>query len=281
MTATPEWDLNNPNEMSAQLDAWLADNWQQDITLREWWQRLADAGLTVPTWPKIFGGLNSTTVTQQLVEEALKRVGAVAPPLVDDGIRLVGPALRQHATPRQAERYVPSLVNGTEPWVLLFDESADDPMTDIQATATIEWNTSTLNGTKYCRSAIGHARWGLFLCRTDKTTTGTKGLSCFAVDLHHAGVSFPGPNSVAIRAIKVANDDNLIGAEGDGWSVVKTVLPYQQRSLAGRIRRGLVLAIGGERAGNLDRTVGALIESHRNLNANRPEPTVERRTQPG
>jgi hypothetical protein len=57
--------------------------------------------------------------------------------------------------------------------------------------------------------------------------------------------------------------EHVLGPRDGGWAVVKTILPYLERSLAGRIRRGLVHVEPGTRAGNLDRTVGEVLATHR------------------
>ncbi len=35
---------------------WIADNWDPDITLAEWWERLCESGWAVPTWPEEWFG---------------------------------------------------------------------------------------------------------------------------------------------------------------------------------------------------------------------------------
>ena len=43
-----------------EVQSWITNNWNLDLTLREWWQRLADSGYAFPAWPKNLGGLGST-----------------------------------------------------------------------------------------------------------------------------------------------------------------------------------------------------------------------------
>jgi hypothetical protein len=38
------------DELRDELRVWLAANWSDDITVREWWRRLADAR-SPPDWP--------------------------------------------------------------------------------------------------------------------------------------------------------------------------------------------------------------------------------------
>ncbi|MFI5040370.1 MAG: hypothetical protein ACHQNA_00750 [Acidimicrobiales bacterium] len=44
------------DEQTEEVRAWIAATWELDLTLGEWWQRLAGAGLAFPTWPDGLGG---------------------------------------------------------------------------------------------------------------------------------------------------------------------------------------------------------------------------------
>jgi acyl-CoA dehydrogenase len=268
----PEWPLADPELFRSALQKWISANWSPFITLRDWWQRLADAGLTVPTWPRAFGGLGSVSGLQQVIEEELGIAAAIAAPLWGDGLRVAGPALREHATHAQISRFLPTLLNGTEPWVVLLKESDEDDMTAVTTTARATWQRFTVNGTKWSRQATA-ARWGLVLVRSEEGTTGKEGLTCLAVDLYDRSV-FVNPSSGQVTFIDCpVSLDNVIGERGNGWAVVKTAMPYVNRSLAGRMRRGLVNIAPGERAGNLDRTIAQLTAA-----APRPaQPAQERR----
>jgi alkylation response protein AidB-like acyl-CoA dehydrogenase len=267
--APPQWDLLDSGSFRHQVRAWIGEHWHPDLTLRAWWRDLAHAGLTVPTWPRAFGGLATTTVNQQIIEDELSAAGTVGPPLADDSIRVVGPALREHCTDAQAERYVPAMIDGTKPWVLLFGERDDDSLAFVHATAEIGWKYTTLAGRKLLAPREQHASWGLALCRSEQASTGRDGLTCLPVDLSTA--TFDG-DSVVLDGISMLNDER-IGQQGQGWLVAKSAIPYVKRSLAGRIRRGVVLTRSGERGGNLDRTVGEIIAT----SPPPPPPVAERR----
>lgn len=267
-SSSPSFALDDHQRFREQLDQWIADNWDPTITLRSWWQRLADAGLTVPTWPRTLGGLGSVASLQAVIEDQLAGAGVIAPPLADDGIRVVGPALREHGTPQQISRFVPSLLNGSEAWAILLDERVDDDLAEIASTAAIDWKTVSLDGLKLCTRPVAHAQHALTLFRSDPASTGRVGLTCFITDLTDPAVTYPSFNTVSFSHVRLSVDSAL-GAVGNGWNVAKTVLPYLNRSLAGRIRRGMVHVTPGERAGNLDRTVGDLvIERARMTDAN-------------
>ena len=77
----PRWPINEPEEFRVELQHWISENWDLEVTVAEWWDRLARAGLTAPTWPRSQGGLAATTGIQAVVEEELAKIGAILAPL--------------------------------------------------------------------------------------------------------------------------------------------------------------------------------------------------------
>ena len=43
--------LSRLGEVRAEAGSWFAANWDADLTLGEWWERLAQSGWGYPTWP--------------------------------------------------------------------------------------------------------------------------------------------------------------------------------------------------------------------------------------
>ena len=58
---------------------WIAHAWSHDITVREWWRRLAEARLSQPQWPSPYGQDWSTADARVVIEE-LAAAGTIAPP---------------------------------------------------------------------------------------------------------------------------------------------------------------------------------------------------------
>ena len=249
------------------------------ITVREWWHRLADAGFTVPTWATTLGGIGATTAFQGIIEAELARIVTIGPPLSGVGVHLVGPTLRQHGSAAQRDRYLPAIIDGTSNWCVLFDEPDEQiDLANVTSTATRTGHQWTVTAVKLSADADLADR-GLVLLRTDATSTGSAGLSCFAISLDQPTVSvqrLAHGGSVVVCDGATVTADELIGELGDGWPVAQIVLAHRQTSLAGRIRRGLVDVLAGEKAGNLDRTTGDVITR----TAPKPAPSRERRKRP-
>ncbi|MDP2289950.1 MAG: acyl-CoA dehydrogenase family protein [Actinomycetota bacterium] len=264
----PWWPLGDMDQMRDALRYWIAHNWDTSITVAEWWDRLASSGLAVPTWNRSHGGLAATAQVQQVIEQELAAAGTIAPPLAGAGVRLVGPILRQFASAEQALEVLPPLLTGRHLWTVLLTEPGSDDPADTACAAAVDWKYITVSGVKTCTD--DGATHAVLLART-ADLPGRKGLSCTLLDLADPGITKE-PGLVRLEGVKV-NESQLLGPRDGGWAVVKTILPYLERSLAGRIRRGLVNIEPGVAAGNLDRTVGDVLAAHRAT----PPPQVDRR----
>lgn len=278
------WPLGDPEQFRLAVRAWLAGAWSPDITVRQWWARLASEGLTVPTWATTFGGLGATTNLQQVIEDELADLGAIGPPLGGAGVRMVGPALRQHAGLEQAKKMVVPIVMGSECWCELVEE----PDTNVRALTTRAINADaggwSIEGTKSTSPLVDQADRALLVARTEPGSTGTKGLTCLAVRLDRPGVTVhtsddtgEGADGGARRTVVLdgllVDRADAVGAIGDGWSVARTILAHNESSLAGRIRRGVVTLMPGSKAGNLDRRVAEVLAVQQPNPRRRPNPS--------
>jgi alkylation response protein AidB-like acyl-CoA dehydrogenase len=264
----PWWPLGDMDQMREALRYWIGKNWDPSITVAEWWERLASSGLAVPTWNRSHGGLATTAQVQQVIEQELAAAGTIAPPVAGAGVRLVGPILRQFANNDQALAVLPPLLTGRHLWTVLLSEPGSDDPAETECIAKFSWRDVTINGTKTCTD--DDATHAVVLTRSTPLE-GRKGLTCLLVDLGLPGVTMES-GVVRFTDVQMPNEQEL-GPRDGGWVVVKTILPYLERSLAGRIRRGLVNIRPGVAAGNLDRTVGEVLAAHQ---AAAP-PTVDRR----
>ena len=252
------------------LDAlrhWLDKNFQPDITVREWWRRLAEAGLTAPTWPRQHGGLGVTTRVQELIEQELAAAGTLAPPVDNDGFRAIAPALRQFLPDDTRRGWLEPLLRGEHSWDLLVAEPRRT-LDDIRCRADWEFDTLTITGAKVRGTPTTHA---LVMTRTDPASTGRAGLTCVIVDLAEPGVVTE--DGVVRFERRSVRRDRMVGDDRRGWDVAAAVIPYLERSLAGRIRRGLIHVPPGEYVAALDLTVAEAVATYHQA----PPPGEDRR----
>ncbi len=64
----------------AEVEAWLEDNWDPDLTVAEWWERLGLAGWSAPTLPEDAYGKGLSRSDAVAVATAINKFGAIGAP---------------------------------------------------------------------------------------------------------------------------------------------------------------------------------------------------------
>ncbi|HZP29055.1 MAG TPA: acyl-CoA dehydrogenase family protein [Acidimicrobiia bacterium] len=259
------------DEVRAEVREWLAENWSRDLTVREWWRRLADARLTAPAWPEPYGR-GYPAALARIVTEELARAQVIAPPAGAVALRLAGPTILDHGTPAQQERYLPPMLRGEESWCQLFSEpGAGSDLPSLATRAVRDGDEFVVNGQKVWNSGADVARRGLLLARTSFGVPKRQGISYFVVDMDQPGIvarplrQMNGQASfceVFITDARVRVAD-LLGKLDDGWTVARTTLGHERVNAAERLARGLVFVASGEKAGQLDRRTGDVVDAPR------------------
>ena len=62
----------------AEVRAWLEANWDPNLGLLEWRNRLIDSGWGAPSWPKRWYGRELPIGLVPIVDEEMDRIGAVS-----------------------------------------------------------------------------------------------------------------------------------------------------------------------------------------------------------
>lgn len=254
-----------------EVAGWIEENWSLDLTLAEWWRRLFDAGYAYPTWPVGFGGTGATAAESRAVGAALADAGVIAAP-EGPGPNMGGPTVLEHGTPGQHERFVKPLVRGEVQWCQLFSEpGAGSDLASLSTRAERDGDHLVVSGQKVWNSRADTSEWGMLLCRSDFDAPKHRGITFAMIDMRQPGVEvrplvqMNGAaefSEVFLTEARVHVDD-VIGPLGGGWDVARTTLTHERASTSGAAGRGAVLVAAGALGGNLDRTVGELIESRR------------------
>jgi alkylation response protein AidB-like acyl-CoA dehydrogenase len=253
------------DEIMAQAQAWFAANWDPEVSVGEWWRRLAESGWGFPTWPTRWYGRDLDGADARTVVAARQSVGAAAPPA---GIaqNLAGPTIVAHGTTAQRARFLPGIVAG-EIWCQLFSEpGAGSDLASVQTRAVRDGDEWIVNGQKVWTSGAHVARYGILLARTDPAVPKHRGLSYFVIEMEQPGIEVRPIREMTGRSIfnEVFLTDarvpaaNQIGSDGDGWSVALTTLANERTMLgAGSFgSSGSGVAI---RPVDLDRRAGELV----------------------
>ena len=247
------------DKVLAELDRWLAGNWDGGLTLREWWDLLGEAGWAAPAWPVEWYGRGLSLAGAARVNDAIADFGAVPGP-GGFGVGLVGPTLLAHGDDGQRRRHLGDIATGSLAWCQLFSEpGAGSDLAGLQTRAYADGETWVVTGQKVWTSGGQYADRAMLLARTDVDVPKHAGISYFLIDMHQPGVevrplremtgrSFF--NEVFLTEVRVSARD-LVGGEGNGWAVANTTLAYE-RALAGA-HGASSTGRPGSVAGDLDR----------------------------
>jgi alkylation response protein AidB-like acyl-CoA dehydrogenase len=254
---------------AADATAWIAANWQTDLTLAQWWQRLFDAGYAFPAWPEGLGGFGATAAESRLISAALAAANVIGPPS-GNGPTMGGPTLLAHASVEQKQRFLPAMASGQHQWCQLFSEpGAGSDLASLGTQAERDGDEFVVNGQKVWNSRADVSEWGMLLARTDSDVPKHAGLTFVMIDMNQPGVEvrpLVQMNGAAEFCEVFLTDArarvaDVIGAVSEGWKVARTTLTHERAGAAAGRSRGLVDVLAGAACGNLDKPVGELIKA--------------------
>jgi alkylation response protein AidB-like acyl-CoA dehydrogenase len=252
------------DEVRAQVRAFLEAEWDPEVTLGEWWERLARSGWAVPTWPQDGYGKGLPRDLGRVVSDEIRRFGAVGAPS-GLGMLLAGPTILSHGTPEQIERLVWPTVTGQIGWCQLFSEpGAGSDLAGLQSRAERDGDEWVVNGQKVWTSGGMSADMGMLLARTNVEVPKHKGISWFAIPMAQSGMDVRPLREMTGHAlfsevfmddVRVADAD-LIGGLDNGWAVANTTLAYERAGLGAGGEGAMGAAVPGQKAGMLGTRAG-------------------------
>ena len=259
-------------DVVAELKGWLEENWDPDLTVAEWWDRLGTSGWAAPTWPADSYGKGLTRAEAVAVQRTIREFGALGAP-GGLGLLLAGPTIATHGTDEQKATYLKDIVTGRKAWCQLFSEpGAGSDLAGLGTKAVKDGDEWIINGQKVWTSGGQVADLGMLLARTDVDVPKHNGISYFAFDMHQPGVDVRPLREMTGRALfnevfitdgRVA-DDACIGGVGNGWKVANTTLMFERAGLgAGGGSESGGAATPGTVAGDLERRAGDFVRATR------------------
>jgi len=254
-----------------ELHDWLSDNWDPDLTVADWWDRLGMAGWSQPILPRESYGRGMAQGDALAVQRTIARFGALGPP-VGLGLLLAAPTIATHGTREQIERFVPDVVTGRQAWCQLFSEpGAGSDLAGLTTRAVRDGGTWVVNGQKVWTSGGHLADLGMLLARTNPDSPKHRGITWFALEMHQAGVEVRPLREMTGRTIfsevfmtdAVVEDDARIGDANNGWTVANTTLLYERTGMGsgGAGARPIAFAHPGTVTHDLGRRAGDLAPS--------------------
>ena len=252
-----------------ELRAWLAANWNPDLSVGEWWERLGLAGWAAPSLPEDAYGRGLSRTDAIAASQIIADSGALGAP-AGLGLLLAAPTIVAHGTRAQIDRHVRAIVTGQQGWCQLFSEpAAGSDLAGLQTRAVEDGDEWIVNGQKVWTSGGQYADMGMLLARTDPDVPKHQGITWFAFDMHQPGVEvrplreMTGQalfNEVFLTDARVAADA-VIGAVNGGWAVANTTLAAERAGLGSGAGGAGATAIPGTVAGNLERRAGDVVDA--------------------
>ena len=224
-------------ETRAEVRAWLEANWDPDLSLSAWRNRLADSGWGCPTWPAEWHGRDLPPALAEVVQQEFDRVGAVGTP-AGSGIGLAAPTILEHGSDDLKARLLRPIITGEHTWCQLFSEpGSGSDLAGLTTRAELDGDEWVINGQKVWNTSAHHAHLGMLLARTDWDVPKHRGITYFAIEMQQPGVE--------VRPLRQMNghasfnevwfDDariparNVVGDVGNGWAVALATLAHERR----------------------------------------------------
>jgi alkylation response protein AidB-like acyl-CoA dehydrogenase len=262
------------DELLSDLRSWLTKNWDPDLTVGKWWERLGLEGWAAPGLPEDAYGKGMARADTVLVAQEISTFGALGAP-AGLGLLLAAPTIATHGTQEQIDHYVREIVTGQKAWCQLFSEpQAGSDLAGLQTKAVRDGDEWVINGQKVWTSGGQYADLGMLLARTDPHVPKHVGISYFAFEMLQEGVDvrplreMTGHalfNEVFLTDARVA-DSALIGGVNNGWAVANTTLMNERAGLGSgggnaaggdSAQPGTVMGALGKRAGDFVAASGA------------------------
>ena len=236
----------------AEVRAWMEANTPRDPsgiatgmrigkeTQFAWEKKLASKGWLAYSWPEPFGGPGFSAVQCDIFDEERARAGA--PSVIPFGVMMLGPVLMKFGTPEQQQRYLSKIRNAEEAWCQGYSEpGSGSDLASLKTQAVRQGDHYVVNGQKIWTTQAHWAHMIFCLVRTSSEGAKQQGISFLLIDMKSPGievrpiVTIDGHhhlNEVFFTDVKVPVA-NLVGEEGQGWTIAKFLLTHERTSIAG------------------------------------------------
>ena len=207
---------------------------------REWLQRMAERGWTVPSWPKAYGGAGLSKDEAAVLAQEMRAINCRMP-LYSFGIWMLGPVLLKYGSEEQRLEHLPRIARGEIRWCQGYSEpNAGSDLASLATRAELHGDHFVVNGQKVWTSYADAADWIFCLVRTDSSKK-QAGISFLLFDMQTPGVSTRPTRLISGKSpfcetffdnVKVPRQ-NLVGDLHGGWSIAKYLLTHEREMIGG------------------------------------------------
>ena len=272
-------------EFEREVHAWMAENKPADPGfllpetfmevgtdrqfefLRDWQNKVYEAGYVGMAWPREYGGGGVDQVFQDIATRSMARHRVPFLPNTI-GLNWAGPLILNMGTEEHKRRYIKGILSAEDIWCQGFSEpDHGSDLGNARCRAAMDGNEYVINGSKIWTSLGTYARYMILLARTSTERENKyAGLSYFLVPMHADGIEtrpirkLTGEYGFCQTFFNGARvpASCLFGEEGDGWRIAMLTLTFERA------------ATGGQAGGlaSMDRNVNDLVELARRAKRN-------------
>ncbi len=220
---------------------WGSTKIKLDDASKQWLERMASRGWTVPSWPEEYGGAALSPDQYKILIDELKRINA-RPPLTGRGVNYIGPTLLELGSDDQRERWLPGIARGEGGWAMGYSEpGAGSDLASLSMRAVRRGDHYVINGRKIWTSDAMQADYIFVLARTAPDQPKHQGISLILVDMQQDEVqvrpirliSGASPFNETLFEDAIANASDVVGGVNNGWTVGKRLLQFERSTHAG------------------------------------------------
>ncbi|MCR2833523.1 acyl-CoA dehydrogenase family protein [Parerythrobacter lacustris] len=207
---------------------------------KAWRKAIGQRGWGTPTWPKEYGGGGLNRKQAAILNEELARAGAYNP-IGGMGVLMFGPTLLEYGNEAQKKEHIPPICRGEIRWCQGYSEpNAGSDLANLQTFAEDKGDHYLVNGQKTWTSGGQWAHKCFAIVRTDRSDK-HNGISFLLIDMDSPGVEVRPITMISgtspfcetfFTNVKVPKE-NLVGKEGQGWTIGKRLLQHERTNISG------------------------------------------------
>jgi butyryl-CoA dehydrogenase len=209
---------------------------------REIFDKMAELGLTGIPWPEEYGGIGADYVSYVIAVEELSRVCASTGVTLSAHLSLASWPIYKYGNEEQKKNFLTRLATGEALGAYALSEpGAGSDVASMRTTAKLDGDHYVLNGSKVWITNGGVGDIYVVFAKTDVDAR-HKGISAFIVEKGTEGFTFgKKEKKLGIRSSPTTElifencrvpKENLLGAEGQGFTIAMTTLDGGRNGIA-------------------------------------------------
>ena len=203
---------------------------------RSFCAKLAERGWLTQSWPAEYGGEDASPWRHAIVSEEMWQRGEPRGSQYMN-VNWIGPTIMEYGSEEQKRDHLSRISRGDVLWCQGFSEpEAGSDLASLRTRAWREGDDYVVDGTKIWTSYVNGAEYCFLLVRTDPESKGGRGITVLLAPMDAPGIVVREiPAVIGERYLHELFFDRAripahcrLGAEGEGWGVVRYALAYER-----------------------------------------------------